>query len=329
MRSINEIIVHCSATPEGKDFTVADITRWHKARGFRTIGYHYVIYRDGSIHPGRPEEQVGAHCRENGHNRHSIGICYIGGCAGDGTTPKDTRTQEQKAALRVLLRHLRMKYPNASIHGHNEFARKACPCFNVLEEYKHLALFFILVTSALLMAGCRTSKRVVEEKADCTELLSASQSATSSAADMFMQDMVLKIDSIVVSNLSVPQMSLAEDVRDIGPAGGNSGEKADDGTKAVVPRRSPGTKVVIKGIQLQSSTAGSSLKESVVADSLYHQASKNSLVKVKEVKKQHGGQRVLFFLLLATIAVMGIIAMVKRGNPIRAIVGFILRMVKA
>ena len=74
MRHINEIIIHCSATPEGRDYTVADIDRWHKARGWRGIGYHYVIYRDGSVHAGRPVEQIGAHC--TGHNANSIGICY-------------------------------------------------------------------------------------------------------------------------------------------------------------------------------------------------------------------------------------------------------------
>ena len=73
MRKITEIIVHCSATPEGKDYTVQDIDRWHRARGFKCIGYHYVIYRDGSIHNGRPVEQTGAHCQK--HNANSIGIC--------------------------------------------------------------------------------------------------------------------------------------------------------------------------------------------------------------------------------------------------------------
>ena len=136
MRIINEIIVHCAATREGRDFTVEDITRWHKARGFATIGYHYVIYRDGSIHEGRPLEQIGAHCV--GHNKHSIGICYIGGCASDGKTPKDTRTPEQKEALLALLRRLKARFPNASIHGHRDFAQKACPCFDATNEYAAL-----------------------------------------------------------------------------------------------------------------------------------------------------------------------------------------------
>lgn len=135
-RKITEIIVHCSATPEGKDFTVADITRWHNQRGFRTIGYHYVIYRDGSVHTGRPEGEIGAHC--TGHNAVSIGICYIGGLAADGKTAKDTRTPEQREALLMLLRHLRKKYPGAKIYGHRDFAAKACPSFDARKEYASL-----------------------------------------------------------------------------------------------------------------------------------------------------------------------------------------------
>lgn len=135
-RKITEIIVHCSATPEGKDFTAADITRWHKQRGFRTIGYHYVVYRDGSVHTGRPEGEIGAHC--TGHNAVSIGICYIGGLAADGKTPKDTRTPEQREALLMLLRRLRAKYPNAKIYGHRDFAAKACPSFDARKEYASL-----------------------------------------------------------------------------------------------------------------------------------------------------------------------------------------------
>ena len=133
MRQIKEIILHCSATAEGRDYTVADIDRWHKARGWRGIGYHYVIYRDGSVHPGRPVEQIGAHC--TGHNANSIGICYIGGLAADNKTPKDTRTPAQIQALRDLVELLKTEYPNATIHGHHEFADKACPCFNVRKEF--------------------------------------------------------------------------------------------------------------------------------------------------------------------------------------------------
>lgn len=129
MRKITEIILHCAATPEGKDFTVADIDRWHRARKFNGIGYHYVIYRDGTVHAGRPVERSGAHC--TGHNAQSVGVCYIGGCATDGKTPKDTRTPAQRAALTSLVKKLLKQYPGATVHGHNEFAAKACPSFDV------------------------------------------------------------------------------------------------------------------------------------------------------------------------------------------------------
>lgn len=129
MRKIDKIIVHCSATAEGRDYSVADITRWHKARGFRTIGYHWVVYRDGSVHPGRSECEIGAHCV--GQNARSIGVCYIGGCASDGKTPKDTRTPAQRVALRRLIAELRKRFPKATVHGHREFAAKACPSFDI------------------------------------------------------------------------------------------------------------------------------------------------------------------------------------------------------
>ena len=133
MRKITELIVHCSATPEGKSFSVADIDRWHRQRGWNGIGYHFVIYLDGSIHTGRRLSQIGAHCK--GHNANSIGICYIGGCNSYGKSPKDTRTAAQKTALSTLLKELKKQFPNASIHGHMDFAPKACPSFDATAEY--------------------------------------------------------------------------------------------------------------------------------------------------------------------------------------------------
>ena len=135
MRAINKIIIHCTATKEGLPVTVATVTAWHKQRGFTTIGYHYLIGLNGEIWKGRPEEQVGAHAE--GQNANSIGVCYVGGLDA-GMKPKDTRTPAQKAALVVLLIELIQKYPTATIHGHNEFANKACPCFDVKNEYKNL-----------------------------------------------------------------------------------------------------------------------------------------------------------------------------------------------
>ena len=124
MRKVNEIIVHCTATPEGRKVTVADVDRWHRARGWSGIGYHYLIELDGTIRKGRPVERRGAHCREGGHNRHSIGVCYVGGLAKDGKTAKDTRTPEQKEALAKLLTELHREFPHATLHGHREFV---CP----------------------------------------------------------------------------------------------------------------------------------------------------------------------------------------------------------
>ena len=136
VRVINEIIVHCSATPEGKAFTTSDVKKWHLARGFSDIGYHYVVYLDGSIHPGRSVDKVGAHCTN--HNSKSIGVCYIGGLAKDGKTPKDTRTDAQKESLLKLLKDLKSLYPEASIRGHRDFANKACPSFDATKEYSTL-----------------------------------------------------------------------------------------------------------------------------------------------------------------------------------------------
>ena len=135
MRAINKIIIHCTATKEGQIVTVADVTKWHKARGFNTIGYHYLIGLNGEIWVGRDIEQSGAHTE--GYNSNSIGICYVGGLDAN-LKPKDTRTDAQKASLLKLVKELKGKYPTATLHGHKEFANKACPCFEVKTEYKNV-----------------------------------------------------------------------------------------------------------------------------------------------------------------------------------------------
>ncbi len=131
MRPITHIILHCSATPEGRDVSAADIDRWHRLRGFAGIGYHYVIRLDGTVEKGRALSIAGAHCR--GHNADSIGICYIGGLGADGKSPRDTRTKAQRAAMLAIVRTLLSTYrlPLSAVHGHNEYAPKACPCFDV------------------------------------------------------------------------------------------------------------------------------------------------------------------------------------------------------
>lgn len=137
MRSLKEIVLHCSATPEGRHVTVETIRKWHKKRKWKDIGYHFVIYLDGSIHDGRPLDQIGAHVR--GRNTGTIGICYVGGVAADGKTAKDTRTPQQKAALVRLMTELVRKYPTIKlISGHHDYANKACPCFPARKEYAGL-----------------------------------------------------------------------------------------------------------------------------------------------------------------------------------------------
>lgn len=136
MRPINEIIVHCSATIEGQWFDVADIRQWHLDRGWSDIGYHWVVYLDGSVNAGRPEGKIGAHVE--GHNDGTLGICYVGGLDAN-KAPKDTRTLEQKAGLESALRDMMARYPAIDkISGHQDYANKACPCFDAAAEYAHL-----------------------------------------------------------------------------------------------------------------------------------------------------------------------------------------------
>ena len=145
-RAINKLIVHCTATKEGKECSSDTISGWHKARNFsyylnskgekKYTGYHYLIHLDGTIEECRPENVRG--CHVSGQNANSIGICYVGGLDANGNV-KDTRTPAQKIALVSLLKRLKGKYTKATIHGHREFAAKACPCFDAKAEYKDLA----------------------------------------------------------------------------------------------------------------------------------------------------------------------------------------------
>lgn len=133
MRLVNEIVVHCTATPEGRDFSVAQIDAMHRQRGFDGIGYHYLIGLNGEIRRGRPVERVGAHVA--GRNANTIGISYVGGIDRTGK-PKDTRTAGQKAALLSLIKELCERFPTITrVSGHREYANKACPCFDARAEY--------------------------------------------------------------------------------------------------------------------------------------------------------------------------------------------------
>ena len=148
-RRIDYIVVHCTASPEGRNMTVGDIRRIHKKNGWSDIGYHYVIDIDGRILEGRDVDLSGAHV--SGHNSYSIGVVYVGGLDRN-LKAKDTRTEKQKAALLSLLCDLRKLYPKAEICGHRDFSPdlngngiiepqewiKECPCFEAKKEYKSL-----------------------------------------------------------------------------------------------------------------------------------------------------------------------------------------------
>lgn len=134
MRAINQLFVHCSATKPTQDIGAKEIREWHvKGNGWKDIGYHFVIRRNGVVEDGRPVEQVGAHVA--GHNANSIGICLVGGIDVSGK-PEANFTPEQWKALPRLLRVLKAHYPKATIHGHNEYAAKACPSFDVQKWLK-------------------------------------------------------------------------------------------------------------------------------------------------------------------------------------------------
>jgi N-acetylmuramoyl-L-alanine amidase len=122
MRSIDLIVIHCAATPNGKPFTTADIDGWHRERGFACIGYHKVIYIDGSVHDGRKIEQIGAHAE--GYNAHSIGVCMIG---------TDQFTREQWDSLKTLVEALQDEYSIDRVAGHHDLpgVHKECPGFSV------------------------------------------------------------------------------------------------------------------------------------------------------------------------------------------------------
>ena len=149
MRTITLIILHCSATRPTVRYTFEACCRDHLRRGWRDIGYHYYVTRDGEVHEGRPLCQVGAHCKD--HNRHSIGICYEGGLDAYGN-PCDTRTVAQRLALRALLVLLHQRFPAAIILGHRDLSPdlngngsidpdewlKQCPCFDAIVDYKNL-----------------------------------------------------------------------------------------------------------------------------------------------------------------------------------------------
>ncbi len=130
---IKYLTIHCAATPEGRDVKAATVSDWDIAR-FGQVSYHKLIELDGHVVTTLPDTVLGAHT--GGHNTGNIGVCYVGGIAKDGKTPKDTRTVGQRAALRQIVAEYRQKHPGLVVRGHRDWpgVAKACPCFDVVAE---------------------------------------------------------------------------------------------------------------------------------------------------------------------------------------------------
>lgn len=146
MRTIDTIMIHCTATPEGREVSRDQLDAWHKAARFEPYtdpatgkktyaGYHLLVHLDGSYERLRPDSARGQHCTQHNMNNRAVAVCYVGGCD-SAMRPKDTRTEPQRRTLLTLVRTLRARYPKASVCGHRDHANKACPCFDAISEYR-------------------------------------------------------------------------------------------------------------------------------------------------------------------------------------------------
>ncbi len=124
------IVIHCSATRGIQDVGAKDIRKWHMAKGWKDIGYHLVIRRDGTVEKGRALDEIGSHVQ--GHNARSVGVCMVGGLDDKTWQPANNFTAAQWAALKTAVAMLVKRYPGAKVLGHRDFpgVAKACPCFD-------------------------------------------------------------------------------------------------------------------------------------------------------------------------------------------------------
>lgn len=152
MADLKYLVIHCTATPEGREVTAADIRRWHTSplsqggRGWRQVGYTDIIHLDGTVerlvdnnedaHVDPWEVTNGA----KGYNSVSRHIVYAGGCARNGKTPKDTRIAAQLKAMEAYVLDFHRRFPSVKIVGHNELAAKACPSFDVQKWLKQIGI---------------------------------------------------------------------------------------------------------------------------------------------------------------------------------------------
>ena len=256
MRNIDSIIVHCSATKAGLDFTATDIDRWHRERGFNGIGYHYVIRLDGKLEKGRDVTLAGAHCK--GWNERSVGICYIGGLDENGR-PTDTRTNVQNRVLYQIIMDLQREYNILQVLGHRDTSPdlngdgviepyeyvKACPCFDVREflRYGRGLLFVLLVPLVVLvlLSGCRSKKEVVKRE---SEIRVDSSLNISSGKSLVKNKVALEKDSEVVEE-HIEQVLFVFPVDTLGL-------KVGIAVKTVVDRKNVNEKQLLQEVDLQS-----------------------------------------------------------------------------
>lgn len=152
MARLRYLVIHCTATPEGREVTAADIRHWHTdpvsrgGRGWRQVGYTDLIHLDGKVErlvKNNEDMEVDPWEVTNGaagYNALSRHIVYAGGCASDGKTPKDTRTPAQRKALEAYVKDFHRRFPTVRIVGHNELAAKACPSFSVKQWLREIGI---------------------------------------------------------------------------------------------------------------------------------------------------------------------------------------------
>ena len=256
MRNIDSIIVHCSATKAGQDFTATDIDRWHRERGFNGIGYHYVIRLDGKLEKGRDVALAGAHCK--GWNEQSIGICYIGGLDENGR-PADTRTNAQKRVLYQIIIDLQREYNILQVLGHRDTSPdlngdgviepyeyvKGCPCFDVKEFLRSgRELLFVLLVAlvvTVLLSGCRSKKEVINRE---SEVRVDSSLNSSSGKSLVKNKVASEKDSEVVEE-HIEQVLFVFPVDTLGL-------KVGMVVKTVVDRKNVNEKQLLQEVDLQS-----------------------------------------------------------------------------
>lgn len=134
-RTIDTVILHCSATRKGQPCNAQIIDRWHRNRGWKGIGYHFVLLENGDVEFGRPLTWQGAHAK--GYNETSVGVVYIGG-VDDELQPMDTMNVLQENAFRELFCNLEAVLGPLALIGHNEVSSKACPSFRVSDKFPDL-----------------------------------------------------------------------------------------------------------------------------------------------------------------------------------------------